>query len=210
MLSILVCDDHPIVRKGLKGLLIEQFKKINIEETEDGCDTLDKIRTRDDNISLLNLSVPNSGFELLKQVKTIKPHTPILVLSMRQEDVYAIRALKAGAAGYLSKGFPLLELTTAINKILKGGKYISPSLAEKIAYEMENDYKGPPHNYLSDREYQVMMMIAQGKQIKDIAKELNLSNKTVSTYRTRILNKIKLDNSAQIMKYAIKNKLVEL
>jgi DNA-binding NarL/FixJ family response regulator len=159
---------------------------------------------------LLDISMPGmSGLEVLKQLKIEKPKLPVLVLSMHPEEQYAVRALRAGASGYLTKESAPDELITAIRKISQGRKYITSSLAERIAFEMEIDSEKPLHDILSDREYQVLRLIAAGKTIKQIAEELSLSIKTVSTYRTRIMEKMKMKTNAELMHYAIKHELLD-
>jgi two-component system invasion response regulator UvrY len=158
---------------------------------------------------LLDISLPGrSGIDVLKQLKCIKPRLPVLILSMHPEEQYAVRSLRAGAAGYLTKESAPDELLSAIKKVADGGKYITPSLAEKLAGDIGPDVEKPLHEILSDREYQVMCMIASGKTVKEVAEDLNLSVKTISTHRARILKKMRMDNNAQITHYAIKRGLV--
>jgi two-component system invasion response regulator UvrY len=210
MIKILIADDHAIVREGLKQILEETADMVVADEASSGHEVLDKARNNEYDVVVLDISMPGrDGVDILKQLRSQKPHLPILVFSMHPEEQYAIRVLKAGAAGYLTKESASDELITAIRRVSTGRKYVSSSLAEKLAFNLERDTEKPRHEILSDREYQVMCMIAVGKRIKEIAEELYLSVKTVSTYRARILEKMKLKNNAELMHYAIKHGLVE-
>ncbi|MFQ5482669.1 MAG: response regulator [Nitrospinaceae bacterium] len=208
-IKILIADDHPIFRQGLKHAF-SRFSDLHVvEEAEDGYQVLEKIKDGDFNVILLDISMPGpAGLELLKQVRKEKPDLPILVLSMYPEDRYAIRFLKSGASGYLTKESPPAQIMEAIRRVAKGGKFISPRLTEKIAYEFL-DHEKAPHETLSDREFQVLCMIASGKTVTGIAKELTLSVNTISTHRSRILQKMKMKNNAQLTHYAIQTGLVE-
>ncbi|MDA8432186.1 MAG: response regulator transcription factor [Nitrospiraceae bacterium] len=209
MIRILVADDHRIVREGLKQILAENPDMTVTDEASNGQEVLTKIRKTECDVVLLDISMPGrSGLDILKQLKTERPRLSVLVLSMYSEEQYAMRALRAGAAGYMTKESAPDELIDAIRKVSTGRKYISPSVAEKMAFSLADDER-PPHENLSDREYQVMCMIASGKTIKAIADELSLSVKTVSTYRTRILEKMKMKNNAELTHYSIQNRLVE-
>ena len=208
MIKILIADDHAIVRKGLKQILEEMPGKVSSDEARNGQEVLQK--TWDDNYDmvLLDISMPgNSGLDILKQLKSEQPDLKILILSMHPEEQYAIRALKAGASGYLTKESTPNELVKAIRKISAGKKYVSASLAETIASHLDVMSEKPLHEILSDREFEVMRNIASGKTVKEIAGELSLSVKTISTYRARILEKMKMKNNAQLTYYAIHNKL---
>ncbi len=208
-IKILIADDHPIVREGYKKILDETADMIVADEAENGQEVLDRIRKKEYDLILLDISMPGrSGLEVLKDLKIQKPKTPVLILSIYPEEQYAIRAFRAGASGYLTKASAPHELITAIRKISKGGRYISSSMAEKLTYYLDVDASKSPHEMLSDREYQVMLMIASGKTVTEIADELCLSVKTISTYRTHIIEKMKLKNNAEITLYAIQNKLV--
>jgi two-component system invasion response regulator UvrY len=209
MINILVADDHAIVREGLKQILAETSDLHVAGEAANGQDVFEKIWKNEYDVVMLDISMPGrSGLEVLKQIRDIRPELPVLVLSIHPESQYAVRALKAGAAGYLTKESAPDELISAIRKVSQGGKYISPSLAEKIAADLETGIFQVPHESLSDREYQVMCMIASGKTVKQIGEELCLSVKTVSTYRSRILEKMKMKNNAELTYYAIKHELV--
>lgn len=210
MIKILVADDHTIVREGLKQILAETSDIVVSGEAGNAQEILDEIFKNDYDVVLLDISMPGkSGLDILKDLKSIKPKLPVLILSMHPEEQYAVRVLKSGASGYLTKGSPLDELITAIRKVSLGGKYVSSVLAEKLAFNLEKDTKKPIHETLSDREFQVLCMIASGKVVSEIAEELSLSVKTVSTYRARILEKMEMKNNAEITYYAIKNGLVD-
>ncbi|MBC8358856.1 MAG: response regulator transcription factor [Candidatus Aminicenantes bacterium] len=210
MIKILIADDHAVVRKGLKQILAETSDIVAASEAKNGQEVLEKVRKSDYDIVMLDISMPGrSGIEILKQLKDEKPEVLVLVLSMHPEEQYAVRALKAGASGYLTKDSAPEELIEAIRKISQGGKYITASLAEKLAFDLEIDSEKPLHETLSDREYEVMCKIASGKTIKEIAEELFLSVKTISTYRSRILEKMGMKNNTQLVHYALKNRLLD-
>ena len=210
MLRILIADDHAIVREGIKQILIEIPDKVKTDEAINGQEVLQKVWENKYDIVLLDISMPGrSGLDILKQLKSEKPDLKVLILSMHPEEQYAVRALKAGASGYLTKESTPLELTEAIKKVSLGKKYVSASLAETLASHLEDAAEKPLHETLSNREFEVMCMIASGKAAKVIADDLSLSVKTISTYRTRILDKMKLKNNAQITHYTIQNGLVD-
>jgi two-component system invasion response regulator UvrY len=210
MIKILIADDHPIVRQGFKQVLSETTDLVVADEAGNGQEVLALVARKDYDVILLDISMPGkNGLEVLKELRMTNTKIPVLILSIYPEEQYAIRALKAGASGYLTKASAPEELISAIRKVSRGGKYISSSLAEKIAYELDGDAEKAPHDSLSDREYQILLMIASGKTVSDIAEEMCLSVKTVSTYRSRILDKMKLKNNAELTTYAIRNKLVE-
>lgn len=210
MIKILIADDHAIFREGLKHILTECSDVTVAAEASNGQEVLEKIWTDKYDMVLLDISMPGmSGLEVLKQLKIEKPKLPVLVLSMHPEEQYAVRILRAGASGYLTKESAPDELITAIRKISQGRKYITSSLAERLAVEMETDSEKPLHEILSDREYQVLRMIAAGRTIKQIAEDLSLSIKTVSTYRTRIMEKMKMKTNAELMHYAINHQLLD-
>ena len=210
MIKILVADDHTIVREGLKQILAETSDIVVSGEAANAQEILNKILKNDYDIVLLDISMPGrSGLDVLKTLKSIKPQLPVLILSMHPEEQYAVRALKGGASGYLTKESAPDELITAIRIVSTGRKYVSSALAEKLAFDLENNNEKPLHETLSNREFQVMCMIASGKVISEIAEELLLSIKTVSTYRARILEKMKMKHNAEITYYTIKNGLVD-
>ncbi len=210
MIRILVADDHAIVREGLKQILADVSDMTVCDEAASGAETLAKIRKREYDVVLLDISMPGrSGLEILKDIKTEHPKQPVLILSMHAEEQYAVRALRAGASGYLTKASAPDELIGAIRKVSYGRKYVSASLAEKLAFALDIDTKNPPHETLSDREYQVMLMIASGKSVKEIAAELCLSVKTISTYRARVMEKMKMKKNAELTLYAVRNRLMD-
>jgi len=209
MLKILIADDHAIVRQGLKQIVTETPDMIVAGEASNGQELLNKIQESDYDVVVLDITMPGrDGIDVLKQLRSERPELPILMLSIHPEEQYALRALKAGASGYLTKESAPDELVVAIRKVSRGGKYISSSLAEKLAFELEVGREQAPHETLSDREYHVMCLIASGKTVMEIAQELSLSEKTISTYRSRILEKMKMKNNAELTYYAIKNQLV--
>ena len=210
MLRILIADDHEIVRKGLWKVLVETLQPIKVDEASNGQEVMSKVLKSEYDLVVLDLKMPGkSGLDVLKEIKQHHPKLPVLILSMHPEEQFAIRAIRAGAAGYLTKECAGDELVLAIRKALKGERYISDSLAQILAGELDSDSEKPLHEILSDREYQVMLMVASGKPVGAIAKELCLSVKTISSYRTNILLKTKMKNNAEITHYAIQNKLVE-
>jgi DNA-binding NarL/FixJ family response regulator len=209
MIKILIVDDHEIIRKGLRQILADTSDMQVVDEAGNGQEALNKICKNDYDMVLLDISMPGRcGMDLLKDIKSQKPKLSVLMLTMHPEEEYAVRALRAGASGYLTKESASEELISAIRIISRGGKHISMSLAEKIACHMKADDDMPPHESLSDREYEVLCLIASGKPVKNISEELTLSPKTISTYRSRILQKMNLSNNAEITHYAFKNQLV--
>ena len=210
MFRILVVDDHEVVRKGLIKVLVETLQPVKVDEAKTGQDALGKVLKSEYDLVLLDIKMPRkSGLDVLKEIKQHRPKLPVMILSMHPEEQFAIRAMRAGASGYLTKESAGDELVLAIRKALKGEKYISGSLAQILAGELDSDPEKPPHENLSDREYQVMVMIASGKPVGAIAKELCLSVKTISSYRANILLKTRMKNNAEITHYAIQNKLVD-
>lgn len=210
LIKVFIADDHAIVREGLKQILADTRDIVLAGEAENGLDAIRLFRRSGCHVVLLDISLPDkSGIEVLKQIKKEKPELAVLMLSMHREDQYAIRSLKAGAAGYLTKQSAPKELVTAIRQVAGGLKYVSPALAQELANHLGEDHEAPTHETLSDREYQTLTMIASGKTVGVIAKELSLSVKTVSEYRARLLAKMKLKNSAELTHYAIKNGLIE-
>ncbi|MFM8322482.1 MAG: response regulator [Chloroflexota bacterium] len=208
MIRVLIADDHAIVRKGFLQIVNETPDMRVVGEAANGQEILEKVREMDCDVLVLDISMPRfSGLESLREIRYLRPDLPVLILSMHSEDQYAIRSLKAGAAGYLNKETAVDELVTAIRKVVSGGKYLSVSAAEKIALEIGNASDKAPHERLSNREYSVLLMIGGGKSISEIADELSLSVKTVSTYRTRILEKMNLNTNADLIRYVIENNL---
>jgi len=210
MLRLLVADDHEVVRKGLVKVLAETLQPIKIDEAKNGQEALGKVSKNEYDLVVLDIKMPGkSGLDVLKEIKEQHPKLPVLILSMHPEEQFAIRAIRAGASGYLTKECAGDELVLAIRKALKGERYISGSLAELLAGDLGGDAGKPLHEILSDREYQVMLMIASGKPVGAIAGELCLSAKTISSYRANILLKTRMKNNAEITHYAIQNKLVD-
>lgn len=210
MRRILIADDHEVVRKGLMKVLAEAFQPIEIDEAGNGQEAVSKVLKEKYDLVVLDVKMPGkSGLDALKEIKLHRPKLPVVILSMHPEDQIAIRAIRAGASGYLTKESASDELVLAIRKALKGEKYISGSLAQILAEELDKDPEKPLHEILSDREYQVMVMIASGKPVGAIARELCLSVKTISSYRANILLKTGMKNNSEITHYAIQNKLVD-
>jgi len=209
-IKIIIADDHSILREGLKQILTESKDIEVVGEAQNAAEAISKARNTEANVMLLDISLPDkNGIEVLKIIKKDNPGLAVLMLSMHKEDQYAIRSLKAGASGYISKQSASSELVLAIRTAAKGKKYLSASVAETLANHIGEDSDRPLHETLSDREFQTMSMIASGMTVGDIALKLNLSVKTVSVYRSRLLEKMQLHNNAELTHYAIKNHLVE-
>jgi len=210
MTRILIADDHAIVRKGLVQILAESPDSVIVDEAGSGADALVKIMDNDYDLVLLDISMPGKGgFDVLHEIKISKPGVPVVMLSVHPEEQYAVTALRAGASGYLTKENAPDELLGAIRKVLTGDKYISDSLSEKLAFGLISDSDKPLHETLSKREFQVMRMIASGKAPRVIADEMSLSVKTISTFRARILHKMRMKSNADMTHYAINNNLVD-
>ncbi len=207
MLKILTIDDHEVVRRGVKDMFTEESATFG--EARTGAEALDLVRKQPWDIAVLDISLGGrSGLEVLAELKQLRPRLPVLILSMHAEEQYAVRAFKAGASGYINKASSGEELRRAILKIIKGGQYVGPSLAEKIVVQLSQSGK-VPHESLSNREFEVLCSIASGKTVNEIAEQLSLSNKTISTYRRRILDKMEMRTNAELTHYAIRNRLVE-
>jgi len=212
MIRILIADDHPLVRRGVMQILTDEVPRVAIEEASSASELLQLAsRSPSWDMVVLDLTMPGrSGLDALHELKEMCPTTPVLVLSMHPEDQFAVRVLRAGAAGYLTKESVPDELVQAVRKILSGGRYIRPSIADLLAVQLQDgDVDRLPHHKLSDREFQVLSLIARGKTVSDIAEELSLSVKTISTYRSRILEKLKLKTTADLTRYAIVHHLAE-
>lgn len=210
MIKILIADDHTLFRKGLKHILSEYPDLVVTDEASNGQEVLEKIWHNDYDMVLLDITMPGmTGLEALKQLKNDKPKLPVLVLSMHPEEQYAVRVIRAGASGYLRKESAPDELITAIQKISGGRKYITSSLAERLADNVESTAEKPLHDTLSDREFEVFRMIAAGKKIKQIAEALFLNARTISTYRSRILEKMQIKTNAELIHYAIKHQILD-
>jgi DNA-binding NarL/FixJ family response regulator len=205
----MVADDHAIVREGLKQILAETPDIVVVGEAGNAQEVLGQVQENELDLVLLDIAMPGrGGLDILKQLKIERPELPVLMLSMYPEEQYAVRALKAGACGYVTKASAPEELIAAIRKVSKGRRYVSSSLAETLAVYLETDAEKPIHELLSDREYQVMVMIASGKTVTQIADELSLSVKTISTHRARTLKKLGMHNNAELTYYAVKHGLV--
>lgn len=203
MIKIIIADDHPLVREGLKRTLLSEPGIEIVAEAKNGQEILDLLNKVDVNLIIMDFSMPGlSGFDIVKEIKKQKPKIPILVLSMHPEERYAIRIIRAGASGYLTKESAPENLITAVKKVSHGGKYITPTLAEQLAIQLESSGFKPPHEMLSDREYQVFLLIAEGLTITEISERLFLSVNTVSTYRTRIFEKLKVHSNSELITYA--------
>lgn len=210
MIKILIADDHTIVREGLKQIVTNIHDIVVTDEASSGHEVLDKVLKNDYDVIVLDIMMPDiNGLDVLKRIKGLKPELPILILSMYPEQQFAIRFIRAGAAGYMTKESASEELIEAIRMVSSGKKYITKTLAERLAVELETGQDKPPHEKLSDREYQVMCMIASGKTVKQIAAELFLSEHTVRTYRSRILEKMRMKIDTELTQYAIKNNLID-
>lgn len=211
MIKVLIADDHAVVRQGLRRILQDMDEMVVAGEAVNGQEVLKKVRAEAWDLVILDISMPgHSGLDILKELEHERPKLPVLVLSMHSEDQFAMRVLRAGAAGYLTKDSAPDELVKAVRKVATGGKYVSRSLAEKLAFEIGPDSNKLPHETLSDREFQVLRMIATGKAVGEIATELSLSPKTISTYRARLLEKMNLTTNAELIHYAIRNDLIDL
>jgi two-component system, NarL family, invasion response regulator UvrY len=209
-MKVLIADDHPVVRHGLKQILATDSDMTVVGEAKNGNEAMELARRLEWDVAVLDYSMPGrSGLELLSEIKREFPQRPVLVLSMHPEELHARRVLKAGGAGYMNKESAGEELAAAIRKVVTGGKYVSAALAERLAVELAPEAQKPPHETLSDREYRVMWMLASGKPINRIAKEMFLSPSTVSTYRVRILRKLGLSSNAELVQYAVKHQLIE-
>ena len=211
MIRVLLADDHAMVRAGLREILADTGDITVAAEATNGQEVLARVRAEDYDVAVLDMSMPGrSGIELIKQVKDAKPKLRILVLTMHSEEQYAVRALKAGASGFLTKEAAADQLVAAIRRIAGGGAYVSPETAERLVLETGPQAIAAPHTLLSDREFQVLQMIAGGRTVGEIAKTLSLSVKTVSTHKTRILNKMGLANQAELIRYALEHKLLDV
>jgi DNA-binding NarL/FixJ family response regulator len=210
MTRVLLVDDHAVVRQGLKQVLAESFPDATFGDACNADEALRMVRTADWDIVILDISLPGkSGIEALKELRAANPRVPVLVLSMHPEEQFAVRALKGGAAGYVTKRTAARDVVGAVKKVLSGGRYVSASLAERLAAQTQAGSVETPHETLSDREYQVFRLLAMGKTVKQIGKELDLSPQTVSTHRTHILEKMGMQSNAELIQYAIQNQIRE-
>ncbi|HLN03097.1 MAG TPA: response regulator transcription factor [Bryobacteraceae bacterium] len=210
MTRILIADDHAILRRGLKEILMRELDDAICGEAENAEQVLAQVRNQEWDVVILDVTMPGrSGLDVLRDLKAMHPKLPVLVLSMHPEDQYGKRILKAGASGYMNKDTAPEELIKAIRKVQAGGRYVSPALAEKLAWDLNADQERPVHEILSDREFEVLRLLASGKTVGQIAQDLHLSPTTVSTYRARILEKMSMTTTAELMRYAIENHLVD-
>jgi DNA-binding NarL/FixJ family response regulator len=210
MKRILIIDDHAVVRDGLKWTIESKGAEVVFGEASTGAEALQLARDRDWDLAVLDLSLgKQNGLEVLKQLKQIQPRLPVLIFSMHAEEQYARRAFTAGASGYVTKDTSTAELAKAISSLMSGGRYITSGLAERIVFDLGRGSDRPPHETLSDREFVVMRLIASGKTIMEIGSALSLSDKTISTYRARLLEKMGMKTNAELTRYAIQNKLVD-
>lgn len=210
MIRVVLADDHTIVREGLKQLLLAESDFEVVAEARDGFEVMQRVRELDFDVLLLDMSMPGkSGMELIKQVKSERPRLRVLVLSMHEEQQYAIRAIKAGASGYLTKESASAQLVSALRKVAAGGPFITPAVAEQLALGAMPQTEAAPHTLLSDREYQVFELLVSGKGVSDIADRLTLSVKTVSTHKARLMQKMGLNNQTELIRYAIAHRLIE-
>lgn len=208
-MRVLIADDHPVVRRGLRQILADEYPSLSVGEARDAGEALKLASEQDWDVILLDISMPGrSGLEVLKELKRERPKVPVLILTSYPEEQYAVRVLKAGAAGYMTKESAAEHLIEGIRKAIRGGRYVSPHLAELLAANVGAGGEMPPHESLSDREYEVLCLIASGRTVGEIAGELSLSVKTVSTYRARILEKMGMKTNAELTHYALKNGLV--
>ncbi|MEP6616248.1 MAG: response regulator transcription factor [Ginsengibacter sp.] len=209
MIRILIADDHIIVRKGLKQILLEEFPSAHIKEVSDAEELIDETFSSKYDVVISDISMPGrSGLDALHQIRESRPKLPVLILSIHPEDQYAIRVLKAGASGYLNKGLAAEELVKAVRKVLSGEKYISGAVADKLAATLNNSNDKELHSLLSNREFDVLKLLASGKSVKEIAERISLSMTTVSTYRFRIMIKMQMKTNADLTRYAIDHKLL--
>ncbi len=210
MTKILIADDHAILRRGLKEILMREMKGAVCGEAKDATETLARIECSEWDLLILDITMPGrSGLEVLRDLKAARSKLPVLVLSMHSEDQYARRILKAGASGYMNKECAPEELVKAVRKVLAGGRHVSPALAEQLAADLSQDSGQPMHEVLSDREFEVLRMLAAGKTVSQIADELHLGVTTVSTYRARLLEKMNMTTTAELMHYALHNRLID-
>ena len=210
MMKVLIADDHAILRRGLIEILRREVKEATYGEAENAEQTLAEVERHVWDLVILDVSMPGrSGVDVLGDLKRVRPKLPVLILSMHPEGQYAKRVLKAGASGYLNKDSAPEELIKAIRKVLSGGRYVSPALAETLALDLNRDSDQPPHGRLSDRELEVLRMMGSGKSITQVAEVLHLSPTTVSTYRARILEKLELSSTGELMSYALRNQLTD-
>ncbi len=209
-MNVLIVDDHAVVRRGLAEILTDEFSGVEVGHADNVADARHYLRQQQWDLAIIDIALPEeSGLMLLKEMREAWPELPVLVLSFHPEKRYALRALRAGAAGYLTKEAAPRELVSAVRKVLDGGKYVTQSIAERLAFSVEDGTGEAPHERLSDREYQVMVRIASGKTVSQIADEMHLSVNTISTYRSRLLDKMNMETNAEVTRYAVENELMD-
>ena len=210
MLDIIVCDDHPVVREGLARIIQSNMSVVRVREADSGQMLIDLLRQESSDLVLLDVTLPGrGGIEVLRQLKQERPRVPVLVLSVHPADQYAVRALRAGASGYLTKDLAAEELVTAVRLVTQGQRYLTPAVADRLADALENPVNRLPHEELSDREFQVLSLLGAGKKVSQIADELCLSYNTISTYRARIFAKLGIKNDVQLVRYALQHGITE-
>jgi two-component system invasion response regulator UvrY len=208
--KILIADDHAILRRGLREILVRELYGVTCGEAQNAEQVIAEVQAQEWDLLILDITMPGrSGFDVLRHLKALQPKLPVLVLSMHPEDQYGKRVLKAGASGFMNKECAPEDLIKAVRRVLAGGAYVSPALAERLALELNEDTGQPAHAGLSDREFEVLLKIASGKTVGQIAEDLHLSVPTISTYRARILEKMRLSTTAELMHYAMRNHLVD-
>ena len=208
MIRLFIADDHPVVREGLRRIVTECEDMVVVDEAASGDEVLQKLSNAQVDVVLSDISMPGATFlEVMRWIRQERPKVRVLVLSVHPEDQYAIRAFRAGAAGYLTKEHSPTELAGAIRRVYAGGRYVTPSLAEKLAFQLGGQSDAAPHEALSDREYEILCLVASGKSIKEIGATLELSPKTVSTYRARVLKKLEVRTTADLVRYAVEHEL---
>ena len=209
-MNVLIVDDHAVVRRGLAEILTDEFAGVEIGHADTVAEARGSLREGDWDLAIVDIALPKeSGLMLLKEIRDTWSDLPVLVLSFHPEKRYALRALRAGAAGYLTKEAAPDELVSAVRKVLDGGKYVTQSIAERLAFRVEDGSGEAPHERLSDREYQVMVRLASGKTVSQIADEMHLSVNTISTYRSRLLDKMDMETNAEVTRYAVENELMD-
>jgi two-component system, NarL family, invasion response regulator UvrY len=209
-MKVLIADDHEVLRRGLKDILADEFPKLRVTEARNAQEALEAARQQSWDLALLDIKMPGrSGLEVLEELKRLHPKMPVVIISAFPEEEYALRAFKLGALGYVSKEGASDELLAAVRKALAGGRYVTPALAEKLAATLSGETPVTPHETLSNRELEVLRLIAAGKTLKEVAAELNLSEKTVGTYRLRLAKKMSLSTNVELARYALQHKLVD-
>jgi len=210
MTKILIADDHELIREGFKNVINKEIDLSVTGEAQNAAEVIEFLHNNECDVVVLDITMPGrSGIDVLKEIRSYNKNIKVLILSMHPEDRFAIRAIRAGAAGYITKEKAPKEIVNAIRKITAGGKYVSDKLAEELIFELSSGQEGPPHTQLSDREFEVFELIATGKSISDIAEKLTLSQSTINTYRHRIMDKMRMKSNAEIIKYAIQHNLVD-